>query len=100
MLVLSGLFIETHAEYPHLLRNLILVERQSTSTALHDDRRAQAAENACLVVFGRIELCSDSIIGVRELGIACGTYTDAVCRSRKTKSIGAWYAEDVAVKLD
>jgi len=100
MLFLSDFFIETHADYLHLLCNLILVERQSTCTALHDDGRTQAAEDACLVVFGRVELCSDSIIGIRELGIACRTHPDAVCRTRKTKSIGAWYAEDMAVKLD
>lgn len=36
------------------LGSLVAMKCQPTARALHDDRRTQTAENACLVVLGRI----------------------------------------------
>lgn len=62
----------------HLLCYLVLVECNSTATALHDDCRVEAAEDACLVVFSRVELCSDGIIWVCELSIAGRAHANAI----------------------
>lgn len=54
----------------HLLGRLVAPECQSSSSTLNDGARVEAAQNACLVVFGRVELGCYDIVRIREGGLA------------------------------
>lgn len=54
----------------HLLSRLVAPKCQSSSSTLDDDARAEAAENARLVVLSRIQLSCYDIVGIREGGLA------------------------------
>jgi hypothetical protein len=73
-------------------------ESQCAPRALHDDCWAQAAQDACLIVFGGIEDCNNSIVGPAEQGPACrASYCVSVSDGLEALSVGAVDAEYMAV---
>ena len=57
----------------------------------------QAAENAGLVVFGRVQVRDNHIIGIRERNMASrATWSLAFALARKLAAVGAVDAEDMA----
>ena len=50
--------------HPHLLRSLVAVEGEASSSTLHDDARTQSTEDTRLVVLGRVELSDNNVIWV------------------------------------
>ena len=55
----------------YVLSRLVSPEAQGAAGTLHDNVGAQPAEDAGLVVLGRVEIGNDGIIRVAELGLAC-----------------------------
>jgi len=70
----------------HLLRRLVAVERQPAAGALHDDAWAEAAQDARLVVFCRVQLGDDGIVRICQVRLARRTDTRAT-RIGKTESL-------------
>jgi hypothetical protein len=77
---------------------LIRPPTQCPSSTLHYDIGTQTAEDAGLVVVGRVEVGDNDIVRVREVDVAGrADRTQAVTLAGKLASIGTFNAEDVAL---
>ena len=81
--------------YAHLLRRLVAPEGQPTSSTFHDSTRAEATQNACFVVLGRMYRCRDSIIRLRKKGSACWADPVATSWCSQAKFVRAGVAKDM-----
>jgi hypothetical protein len=81
--------------YSHLLASLIAIEVESSSRALKDDRRAESAQNAGLVVLRRVQLSDNSIIRTGELCVARWTASSVGMGVGQAQGIRTGEAEDM-----
>lgn len=102
MLLVGAARLSAPCLYPgqfcrHLLCSLICPEAQGSSSAFHYHIRIQAAENACLVILGWVEIRNNHIIRINEMHIASwANRTLAFLLARELKLVRAIDAEDMA----
>lgn len=84
----------------HLLDHLIRPKGQTTTRALNDDGRTQAAEDARLVVLGGVQAGNDGVVGIDKLSGTSGTYSMAVSRFGETQTASTRNAKDVTARGD
>lgn len=74
----------------HLLRHLIRPELQPSTSAFDNDRWAETAEDAGLVVFAGMEGSHDCVVWVEEIRLAGGAFALVVSGSCEFEAVGAW----------
>lgn len=64
---------EESLSFLHLLGSLIAVKREASACAFYDDARTETTKDAGLVVFCRIKLRENSVVGVGQNSRTCRT---------------------------
>jgi hypothetical protein len=82
-----------------LLKGLIAMECQASTSTLHDDSRTQPTEYTGLVVFGRIQSSNNDVVWVVERRATCGACSMCIRRPREPSRICALCAKDMATAM-
>ena len=91
--------IQIQKNNAHFLGSLVCPKTERSTSTLHDDVGAKAAQYTSLVILAGVQIRNDSVVGVREASIASWTGSALLWHSllRETKCIRAISTEYVAL---